>query len=287
MQVIGVVVVALLLSACAQTVKVTPTTLVSEETHTEGISTKVLIQVPPDAVQKLHVESGLVVLGVINDWKIDTHSSLPEAVATLFSQHYEDVVLAKSHHHSCSDCSLIVRPKITDLNVNKVSMQSSVALELPIYDAQGRHVTTLSGYGISPFLSATRVGAGVAGYFIPFLGNVIGSQVVAATVERAFDKALEDVGTKIAREANSGSLARTWLPPDLVRKKSYGQYEYTAEQVARSHGCDMRSDGLRLTEQKYHRERYQAHCWGKPLFTINCEYGRCSADEKSDLAINN
>ena len=95
------------------------------------------------------------------------------------------------------------------------------------------------------------------------------------------DDALGDMGEQLAYEANSGRLARTWLPRDLAQKKQYGQYEYTAERVARSHGCDMRTDGLRLTEKKYFKETYEAYCWGKPRFTINCEYGRCNADEKN------
>ena len=280
----GLLIIVLLLSACAQTVHVNPSLQKDANDFAEGIQAKVLIQVPPDAAQKLHVESGLVVLGVANDWKIDTHSSLPQAIGRLFEQHYETVDLVKSHHNSCTDCSLIVRPRITDVSVSKLSMQSSVTLELPIYDARGKLITTLSSTGTSPFLSATRLGAGVAGYFVPFFGNMLGSQVVAATVKNAIDEALAEVDEQLAHEANSGRLARTWLPLDLARKTEYGQYEYTAEQVARSHGCDMRTDGLRLTDKRYFKETYEAYCWGKPRFTINCEYGRCNADEDAALA---
>ena len=277
-----------LLSACSQIVRVenyanklTPNTS-RDNGILQGIATKVVIRPPAQSQQPKHSQSGLIVVGAINNWDIDANSSLPDAVHTLFLQHYADVEISKD----CNGCGLIVHPEITHIDIQSVTMQATVGIELRIYDANFNLVTTLNSQGSSSFLSASRLSTGVAGYFVPFLGSAIGSMVVRGTVHSALEKALQEANTQLALEANGGVLARTWLPKTQLRKKEHCKHEYTAEQVAKNAGCDMKSDGISLTTQEYSKETYSAHCWGKASFNISCEYGRCSLVDPQEFVQN-
>lgn len=286
MQALLLLIAFLTLAGCSQVVRVAHTTPSiqldnAENSLTEGIQTKILIQPQPSSQQKMHAQAGLVVLGPVNTWNVDVDSALPDAVYALFAQHYENVVIGQS----CADCGLIVRPEVTHVDVQSISMQSTVGVELRIYDANYRPVLTLNAQGSSSFLSAARVGTGVASYFIPFLGTAVGSLVVEGTVHSALEKALANTNMQLAEAANAGALARTWLPKELKVKKHHGNHEYTAEQVAKSAGCNMASDGIKLQTQEYYKETYSAHCWGKPKFTIACEYGRCELEAEQGIAV--
>lgn len=270
------------LSACAQTVQISHSPL-SEQAQTStpsvGLPTKVLVHALPDSQHELHVQSGLIIVGMMSDWKIDLHSTLPDAVGELLEQRYGNVKVVKSAQAKCLECGMIVRPKIAGVKVNKLTMQSTVAIELDIYDAHSKLVSTISGEGSSSFLSGARLGAITASYYIPFFGNAVGRPLVSATLKGALDKALINANEKLIYESTDGrSLARSWLP----RKREFGDHEYVAEKTARNVGCSSNSDGIQLVEKKFSQETYEAICYGIPRFKIVCEYGRCNPLQNSD-----
>lgn len=267
-------------AGCTQLVHVPHSKMTSSNVVNAGINTQVLIQPPAVPHQQQYEETGLFVVGLLNSWQVDFNKTLPDAVQNVISQTYRSAVVG----NSCDQCGLIVRPKITQIDIEKLSMQASVEVQLDILDANGHKITTLQSGGRSSFLSASRLGTGVAGYFIPLLGTAVGSHVVQETVKEALDQALADMSEQVEYQANSGLLARTWLPKNYHRNKQHGNHEYTAEQVAKAAGCNMTSDAIMLEQQKYFQETYTAHCWGKPTFTIACEYGRCELAEDSKLA---
>ena len=268
----------LLFTGCTQLVHVPHSAFAEHAVISTGINTKVLIQPPSVAHQQQYEETGLFVVGLLNSWQVDFNQSLPDAIRDVMAQTYQSAEVG----YSCEECGLIVRPKITQIDIEKLSMQASIEIKLDILDANGNKITTLHSGGQSSFLSASRVGTGIAGYFIPLVGTAMGTHVVRETVQEALDKALSDMTEQVEYQANSGLLARTWLPKK--RRKHHGKHEYTAEQVAKNAGCNMNSDAITLADQKYSQETYTAHCWGKPTFTIACEYGRCELLEDGQLA---
>lgn len=275
---------AILVSACAQTVKVSHTPLsepYSDELNNNSqlLPTKVLVHALPDSQHKLHVQSGLIIVGMMSDWKIDLHSTLPEAVGELLTQHSNDVKVVKSAKADCLDCGMIVRPKITQVKVNKLTMQSTVALDLDVYDTNSKLVNTISAKGSSSFLSGARLGTITASYYIPFFGNAVGGPLVRETLKSALDKALVNANNSLLAETkDGGSLARSWLP----RKREFGKHEYVAERTARDVGCNSRTDGIQLIDKKFSQETYQAMCYGIPRFKIVCEYGRCTPEQNGE-----
>lgn len=272
---------ALLTSGCTQVVRVSHSNLNIEQS-TANIKTKVLIQPTAKANEQTHTESGLFVVGMVNSWDVDLNQNLPEAVLAVVKNTYDEAIIG----HSCDDCGLIIRPRVTQVEIGKVSMQSNVEIQLEVLDAYGKPITTITSGGSSAFLNATRVGAGVAGYFIPLLGTAVGTLVVRETVQDAFDQALETATDQLEIEANSGVLARTWLPKKTNGSHIIGRHQYTAEQVAKTAGCNLLSDGIALTQQKYATETYTAQCWGKPKFAITCKFNRCAIEQQGQVAQN-
>lgn len=281
MYIFALILTALLISGCTQVVRVSHSDFVKDQA-TASIDTKVLIQPPTKASQEVHTETGLIVLGVVNSWDVDLNQSLPDATLALVKNTYSQAVIG----HSCDDCGLIIRPKITQVEIGKVSMQSTVEIQLDIVDANGRPVTTITSGGSSSFLSAARLGTGVAGYFIPLLGTAVGTLVVRETVQDAFDKALATAANQLEIEANGGLLARTWLPKKTHENHNVGKHQYTAEQVAKTAGCNLLSDGITLTNQEYATETYTAQCWGKPEFAISCKFNQCQIEQSGQVAQN-
>lgn len=272
---------ALLISGCTQVVRVSHSSFNNEHSPA-SIATKVLIQPAAKANQEIHKETGLFVVGLVNSWDVDLNQNLPDATLALVKNTYNQAVIG----HSCDDCGLIIRPRITQVDIGKVSMQSTVEIQLDILDAYGKPVTTITSGGSSSFLSATRLGTGVAGYFIPLLGTAVGTLVVRETVQDAFDNALATAANQLEIEANSGLLARTWLPKKTHSNQGIGKHQYTAEQVAKNAGCNLLSDGITLKEQQYATETYTAHCWGKPEFAITCEFSHCAIEQLGQVAQN-
>ena len=265
--------------ACSQTVSVSHSPLEGEGSE-DDYATKVLVLAAPDHLQKQEVHSGLFAVGLLNTWQLDINENLAEAVADVLSKHYQEVVVVKDHNGQCADCGLVVRPRLVNLQVNKISMQSSVELELKFYDGHGRIITSLTSKGSSPFISVARASMLTAGYFVPFVGSIFGEHVVQGTLEKALDKALLDTSEKIAQETYRGKLARTWRP----KKTEFGAHEYAAELVARRQGCDLRTDGIMLEKRYFTQETYKAYCWGQAAFHITCEYGKCQADAAPHIA---
>lgn len=270
----------LFFAGCTQLVHVPHSAFEERAVVSTGINTHVLIQPPSVAHQQQYEETGLFVVGLLNSWQVDFNQTLPDAISDVMAQTYRSTKIG----NSCDECGLIVRPKITQIDIEKLSMQASIEIKLDILDASGNKITTLHSGGQSSFLSASRLGTGIAGYFIPLVGTAMGTHVVRETVQEALDEAIVDMTKQVEYQANSGLLARTWLPKKYHRTKLHGQHEYTAELVAKNAGCNMNSDAITLAHQKYSLETYTAHCWGKPTFTIACEYGRCELLEEGQLA---
>lgn len=280
-----IIVSLFLVSGCSQVVRVSHSNIKPShalDTVTDGIQAKVLVQPPAIANQVSHNQFGLFLVGPQNTWTVDLNTSLPDAVQDVISQTYENVSIGKS----CSDCGLIVRPKVTQIDVEKLSMKSSVELELGIYDAYGREVTTIRAGGNSSYMDGKRFGVGVVGYFVPLFGTAVGTHLVSHTVKNAFDDALANIHEQLSYEANSGVLARSWLPKGTSGKYAPGKHQYTAEQIAKGAGCDLNSDAVRLTKEQYYTETYTASCWGQPQFSVICEFGRCEVHEQQGLAHN-
>ncbi len=270
---------ALVLAGCAQTVEIRHD--LQPPALSVGTPVKVQLQIPPPSLRRSTAESGLVAVGMLNDWNIDLYTHLPQAMEWVVSGPFKHLEISDSYHFDCQDCGLFLRPQVTQLRMNNLTMQAFLTVGIAFYDARGVRVAWVEGQGQSSAMSLDRVGAGVAGYFVPFLGTVIGESVVRGTVEAAFSHALTDLAEKLQTEVNRGALARTWLPAELLDKQQFGKQEYAAERVALDHGCDLGQDGLRLVEQAYFTEKYDAHCWAQPVFRIICEYGRCEAEPAS------
>lgn len=279
MQLWLIVLLSVFICSCAQKVRVAHSPLAEEVNIQAPIGINVLVQVLPDELQKTHVESGLLVVGLLNDWEIDLNKSLPSAAEDVLSQHYTSVTTVKHFDNTCDNCGLIVRPKITNLKLNKLTMQAVVDVEFGIFDAESRYVATLKSTGASAIVSATRLGTGVVGYFVPFFGNAVGSYVVGGTIRSALDRALLDVSEQLVQETRrGGSLARMFMPKNTKDVDGYAEHEFVAEQLARREGCKLTTDAIQLIEKKYSKEIFEAHCWGKSVFTIACEYGNCGIE---------
>ena len=275
------------LGACAQKVHISHSPMEETTNLQAPIGINVLIQVLPDELQKMHEQSGLLVVGVLSDWEIDLNKSLPTAAEDVLSQYYVSVKTVKHFDNTCDDCGMIVRPNITNLKLNKLTMQAGVDVEFSIYDANSNLVCILNSTGTSAIVSATRLGTGVAGYFVPFFGNAVGSYVVGGTVRSALDNALINVSQQLANETRrGGKLARMFLPKSKKNIDGYAEHEFVAERLARQEGCDLATDGVQLLEKKYSKETFEAHCWGRPVFIIACEYGSCNV-EASDESLAN
>ena len=280
-----VLLLAFLASGCSQVVRVSHSDMKPDSDLAglnDGIKTKVLIQPPAVGNQQKHGQGGLLIVGPAMIWDVDLNASLPDAVKYAASKTYDDVIIG----HSCDDCGLVVRPKINQVEVEKLSMRATVELELGFFDAYGREITTIQAGGDSAYIDGKRVGVGVVGYFVPLFGTAMGTHLVKQTVRDAFDAALIEINKQLSYEANSGVLARSWFPKGSSGKYAPGKHQYTAEQVARNAGCNLNSDAIKLVEEQYYTETYAASCWGKPQFSVICEFGRCQIDDEQGLAHN-
>jgi hypothetical protein len=279
---IGFLFLAWLSAGCSQIVNVNySASNLTNQNSSPGIDTKILIQPPIVSHQQQYDQSGLFVVGMLNNWQVDFNHNISDAVRDAVGLTFENTVVGSR----CDDCGLIVRPRISQIDIDKLSMQASVELKIDFLDALGRKVVTFESGGRSAVMDATRFSAGVVGYFIPFLGTAVGTHLVKETVKEALDESLAQLAKRIEQQANSGILARTWLPKNDLLEKRIGNHQYTAELVAISEGCNILSDGIRLVSQEYFKESYRAKCWGKPTFTIDCEYGRCQlAPEDGHIA---
>lgn len=279
----SILLVILCLCACAQKVRIAHSPLENVVDLEAPIGIKVLLQVLPDELQKTHEQSGLLVVGVLSDWEIDLNKSLPTAAEDVLNQYYVSVQTVNHFDNTCDDCGMIVRPRIANLKLNKLTMRAIVDVEFGIYDANSNLICILTSTGASAIVSATRLGTGVVGYFVPFFGNAVGSYVVGGTVRKALDNALIDVSQQLANETRRGGrLARMFLPKNTKSVDGYAEHEFVAEKLARREGCDLSTDGIRLLEKKYSKETFEAYCWGRPVFTIACEYGSCDVEASDE-----
>lgn len=237
------------------------------------LPTKVLIQPPVAGGKPKHQHMGLVIAGPQNIWKVNLNETLPNAMKSAMEKTYFDVQIG----HSCGDCGLIFRPKVKHVDFANLSMRATVEIEVQVYDAHRSKIATLTAIGKSPLMDLSRFSTGVAGYFIPFFGTAVGKNLVAKTSRRALNEAMADFHLQILQETEpDGALARYWLPKRENRGYELGKHQFHAERVAIKAGCSIQRDEIKLVSQHFHSEKFIAHCWGKPSFAIDCEYGRCA-----------
>lgn len=238
---------------------------------------KVVILLSDDSRANVHTESGLLVVGLANSWDVEVGQAMEDSVVGFFKKYYKKVEVQKGplRYVSCNDCSLIIRPKIESINISKVLMQAEVKFTFRITTPMNKEVIRFSSVGKSKLVAPEVVGVAVVGLAVPFFGDLLGSYLVADIVEDAFENAYIKLSKDMDREINTGVLARTWLPKDLIKKGRYGRSEFSAERLARSQGCDLRTDGLKMLTP-WPSETYDAYCWGKDAFQIQCEFGQCA-----------
>jgi len=173
----------------------------------------------------------------------------------------------------------------TRIDIEKLSMQAAVEIEVGVFDAYGYQVANFTALGKSPIMDMTRFSTGVAGYFIPFFGTVMGRNTVSITSRQALNKAIADFHDQIVEQTESGVLARHWLPKRENREYEIGNHQFPAERVAIAAGCRIGADKVRLVYQNYFAESFVASCWGKPSLAIDCEFGRCASQTGLHLRI--
>ncbi len=246
------------------------------DVHGSAVS-KVVIQVPEEMASKVHTEQGLVAVGMAHKWNVEVGDAIQNSAKPFFSQYFPEVELQSGHWRDlrCDDCSLIIRPTVESIEISSVLMQADITLRLKVYNAMGTLVMDERVNGKSALVGVERVSVGLAGMWVPFLGDAMGSYVISDSVEEAFSNVYAELDTLMVNHLRNGALARTWLPADMIQKKDYGQYEFAAERLAKSNGCNLQSDGLRL-HKKGIVELYDAYCYGQDLFQIECAYGTCA-----------
>ncbi len=244
----------------------------------DDIRTKVIIQPQALGNQTVHSQSGLFIVGIANKWDVDLNKNLPTAMQSVMAHTYPDVRVG----NSCPDCGLFVRPSIKNVKLDKISMRSTLDLEVRFFDAHGQIIKTLKAHGDSSHWDGERISAGIVGYFVPLLGTALGPRLVRETVKDALNEALSDMSEQISQETNSGVLARHWKAKGANQGKAIGNHQYNAEKLAINNGCDMNSDEVMLTQTKYAQETYSVQCWGKPAFMVLCEFGQCVLEDDQD-----
>lgn len=280
MKAVVVLLFTIISAGCSQVVQVSHNKAGAGDVEASAITTKVLIQPPAKSSVPEQVEGGLFIVGMLNEWQLDFDQSLPDAIAKAAGSAFEQVTIG----NECDDCGLILRPRVSEIHIDKITMQSTLEITVNVVDAAGRPVTKILAGGNSAIMDASRLSAGVAGYFIPLLGTALGPMLVRQTVQDAFEEAVDEVSDRLAMEANTGLLARTWLPKSYYDQKRVGSHDVTAEKLAKTAGCNFKTDALELTQQQYGQETYTAHCWGMPKFTIACDLGRCEISSDSQVA---
>lgn len=270
----------LLCLGCAQSVKVTHSASSSTPVSTDFFKTQVVVQSPTLSGRDIHTHGAVFAVGMLNNWAIDVSTTLPNAVADALSHSFQHVKIENNYRRGCDNCGLIIRPRITDFGINKITMRASVNIQLSVYDAHESLIATFNHKGKSSILSFKRASAIGASLFVPLVTNFVGKPVINATATEALDVALIDVKDRFATETKDGGvLARIWRP----KKKTFGVSEYTAERIARKKGCDMRTDGLHLLKSEFGKEEYEAYCWNVGVFRISCDLGRCRAQTETAL----
>lgn len=267
------------MSACSTQVPLNPD-ISSAQLDKAPDYSKVLIIPSRNNNSTIYTESGLLVAGVTQQWDIMVSEALEESSLGFFGNYYHSVEIKKpgSKNKSCNDCSLIVHANIEKINISKILMQSEVKFSFRISNPMYREIITLTSTGKSPLIAPEVIGITAVSYVVPLFGNFIGKYLVANSIENAFEDAYKKLTVDMEKEINHGVLARTWLPKNLIKKDNYGRSEYSAERLARTQGCDLRTDGLKRLSQ-WPMESYDAYCWGKETFRIKCEYGHCAINE--------
>ena len=268
---------------CSQTVtvshksKATQSVLAASDVDSSQyiLPTKVLVQ--PQLMLSKHQKDhmGLFIAGPQNKWTVNLNEALPDAIQTAALKTYSQVEIGKS----CDDCGLVFRPVVKRVGIDKLSMRTTVEIDVLVYNAYNSKIAHIHAVGKSPLMDISRFSTGIVGYFVPFFGTAMGKNIIAKTSRRALNEAVSHFHEQITEETESGILARYWLPKAENRDYAIGKHQFPAERVAMKAGCSMHTDEIRLVSQNFHQESYMANCWRKPSMAIDCEYGRCALRE--------
>ena len=236
----------------------------------------VAIQVPNQLEFEVHSEGGLVMVGMAHTWEVKMGEALRSSIGPFFENYFDEVIVSSATNlvHAKDQPGLLIYPIVDHVNVSKVTLQTEVAINFHIVDSLGRRIYEYRATGDSPLVGGSRVALGLLSLTTPVVGDLLGKYVISNSVEEALMEAYTDLAVDLEQQIKAGIFDQTWLPKNILVKSEYGRYEFAAEKLARSHGCDLSSDGMRLIEREPD-EIYECYCWGQPIFYISCALGRC------------
>ncbi len=249
--------------------------IVDQPTHKNH--TKVVIFVPPEVSEESYGQVGVLAVGVLLDWQLAAGDAIADSSKNFFENYFSNVEVRQENYvrGACSDCALAVVPSIDKLAINKVTMQSKVAMNFSIYDGEGAKVLALPISGRSKVLTLERFGVGVVAASVPVVSSFAANHVLSKSVEDAFEDAFWKLHLQMKEHTETGALARNWLPKELRKKENYGRYEFAAERAIIGAGCQFPQDGLRLVQTGF-EELYEAYCWKQEPFMVSCNGSQCN-----------
>ncbi|GLS25361.1 hypothetical protein [Marinibactrum halimedae] len=262
---------AIVAVGCSVHVPIDPHTERYSELQSFGAHSKAVVFIPEKTAQKTFSEQGILAVGPIHEWEVACGETLAQSAKHFLENYFMTVEVRHGYFdaHQCSDCALVVKPTIMDLEMDKVLMRASVDLKFDIHDSIGKKVLTLRAKGRSGVISADRLGLGVVSLAVPILSSFMASAVLSNSVEDAFAHAYSQFNDQMIVHVNEGALARNWLPQNMRNKVSYGRYEFAAERTMMDAGCEFPKDGLRLVRGGL-EELYEAYCWQQEPFFVSC-----------------
>ena len=258
----------------------------SELEEDYSVPVNVVIQVPNQLEFEVHSEGGLVMVGMAHTWEVKMGEALRESIGPFFENYFDQVIVssAKNLVHASDQSGLLIYPIVDHVNVSKITLQTEVAINFHIVDSLGRLIYEYRASGDSPLVGGSRVALGLLSLTTPLVGDLLGKYVIANSVEEALMEAYTDLAVDLEYKIKQGIFEQTWLPKNILVKTEYGRYEFAAEKLARSKGCDLSTDGIRLVESEPN-EIYECYCYGKPVFYIRCELGRCQSVQKAHQSV--
>ena len=279
---VGLIFIALLgmlAQACAVKVPIESYSERLVEKPVHRAHSKVVIYIPERVSEESFGQAALLAVGALLDWQMAAGDALADSSKNFFENYFTNVEVVTGEYvrGECGDCALAVRPVITKVGMNKVTMQAKVEMVFDIFDSNGAEVLHLPISGRSKFMTFQRLGVGVATAVLPVPGvsSLAGNHVLSSSVEDAFADAFWRLHLKMKEHTEAGALARNWLPRELRKKTEYGRYEFAAERAIKSVGCEFPQDGLRLVETGI-EELYEAYCWRQEPFMVSCNGSACN-----------
>ncbi len=267
----------LFLSGCAVNVPIDAYNESTGDEPTHQSHSKVVIFVPSEVAEESFGQVGVLAVGVLLDWKLAAGDAIAESSKNFFENYFSNVEVRQENYKrgACADCALAVVPRIDAVDINKITMQSKVALNFEIFDGEGAEVLSLPIAGHSKVMTLERFGVGVVAASVPVVSSFAANRVLSHSVEDAFEDAFWKLHQEMKKHTETGALARNWLPKELRNKTEYGRYEFSAERAIIDAGCEFPNDGLRLVQTGF-EELYEAYCWKRDPFLVSCNGSSCN-----------